>query len=93
MPERKERWEPTEKENALSNRLLTTGQASLVLNVHANTLRRWSDLGIIETYRIGLRGDRRFRLGDLVKLLSEEAEGEPQRPGQFERAKRPDPAT
>ena len=93
MPEHRERGEPTEGEDALSHRLLTTSQASLVLNVHANTLRRWSDLGIIETYRIGLRGDRRFRLGDLTKLLSEEVEGEPPRPGRPRHAKRPDPAT
>jgi excisionase family DNA binding protein len=60
-----------------SDRLLTTGQASRVLNVHVNTIRRWSDLGIIESYRIGLRGDRRFRLGDLATMLVDGQEGKP----------------
>ncbi|MFC2068558.1 excisionase family DNA-binding protein [Chloroflexota bacterium] len=41
--------------------LLTTRQAAEILNVHLNTIRRWSDQGILETYRIGSRGDRRIK--------------------------------
>jgi excisionase family DNA binding protein len=43
-----------------SPRLLTTGQAARLLNVHANTVRRWDRQGILTSYRIGVRGDRRF---------------------------------
>jgi len=49
--------------------LLTTAQAAEHLNVHVNTVRRWSNKGILETYRIGSRGDRRFRRQDVDKLL------------------------
>ena len=34
-------------------RLLTTKQAAEILNVHENTVRRWSERGIIKPYRIG----------------------------------------
>jgi excisionase family DNA binding protein len=51
------------------SRLLTIRQASRLLNVHPNTIRRWSDEGIIKSYRIGPRGDRRFRLEDVNRLI------------------------
>jgi excisionase family DNA binding protein len=51
------------------NALLTTAEAAELLNVHVNTVRRWSNKGILETYRIGSRGDRRLRQGDVDKLL------------------------
>ena len=40
--------------------LMTVGHVSRVLHVHTNTVRRWSDQGILKSYRIGSRGDRRF---------------------------------
>ena len=49
--------------------LLTPAQAADLLNVHVNTLRRWSNKGILETYRIGPRGDRRLRRQDIDNLL------------------------
>ena len=49
--------------------LLTTAEVAELLNVHVNTVRRWSNKGILETYRIGSRGDRRLRQGDVDKLL------------------------
>jgi excisionase family DNA binding protein len=49
--------------------LLTTTEAAELLNIHVNTVRRWSNKGILETYRIGSRGDRRLRRGDVDKLL------------------------
>jgi excisionase family DNA binding protein len=51
--------------------LLTLSEASKLLHVHQNTLRRWSNRGIVRTYRIGIRGDRRFRKGDIKFLLSQ----------------------
>ena len=62
----------TAKKKAARNEpdaLLTTAQAADVLNVHVNTARRWSNKGILEAYRIGPRGDRRFRRQDVDKLL------------------------
>ena len=51
--------------------MLTVRQVSRLLHIHSNTLRRWSNQGIITPYRINVRGDRRFRLEDVDDLLSE----------------------
>ena len=51
--------------------LLTVGQAARLLNLHPNTIRRWSKKGIIKSYRINSRGDRRFRKEDVNQLLFE----------------------
>jgi excisionase family DNA binding protein len=49
--------------------LLTISETSQLLRIHRNTLRRWSDRGIIRAYRIGPRGDRRFRSEDVEALF------------------------
>ena len=54
-----------------ANALLTTSEASRLLHVHINTVRRWSNRGIVKAYRIGPRGDRRFRKEDVARLLTE----------------------
>ena len=41
--------------------MLTISEVAQLLNVHINTVRRWSNQGILKSYRIGSRGDRRFR--------------------------------
>ena len=55
--------------------MLTVKEVSQLLHVHSNTLRRWSGQGIIKAYRIGPRGDRRFRAEDIAVLLLEENKG------------------
>lgn len=54
------------------NEMLTVKEVSKMLHVHSNTLRRWSDRGIIKAYRIGPRGDRRFKVDDIRLLLEKE---------------------
>jgi excisionase family DNA binding protein len=49
--------------------MLTTGEACRVLHIHSNTLRRWSNHGAIVAYRIGPRGDRRFKREDVLGLM------------------------
>ncbi len=49
--------------------MLTTAEASQILHVHINTLRRWTNSGIVRAYRIGPRADRRFRKSDIVHAL------------------------
>ncbi|UCH42971.1 MAG: helix-turn-helix domain-containing protein [Dehalococcoidales bacterium] len=49
--------------------LLRTAEAARMLNVHVNTIRRWSDKELLTALRIGPRGDRRFRLRDIENLL------------------------
>ena len=55
--------------------MLTVREVSQLLHIHSNTLRRWSDQAIIKAYRIGPRGDRRFRAEDIAVLFLEENKG------------------
>ena len=54
-----------------SNSTLTVTEAARLLHIHVNTVRRWSNLGIIKSYRIGPRRDRRFWEEDIIALLVE----------------------
>ncbi len=50
-------------------KLLTVQEVAELLNVHANTIRQWSNRGLLQSYRIGSRGDRRFRHEDVSRFL------------------------
>lgn len=50
--------------------MLTAGEVARLLHIHPNTVRRWSDKGIILAYRISKRGDRRFRRTDIERFLA-----------------------
>jgi excisionase family DNA binding protein len=52
--------------------MLTASDVARLLNVHMNTVRRWSNQGVLKAYRIGSRGDRRFRQEDIDYFLSQE---------------------
>ncbi|MFC1865434.1 helix-turn-helix domain-containing protein [Chloroflexota bacterium] len=54
--------------------MLTTSEVARILSVHINTVRRWSNQGILKSYRIGSRGDRRFRMEDIDSFYSKENE-------------------
>src|SRR5215467_2034622 len=49
---------------------LSVTKAAHVLGVHPNTIRAWSDAGRLRYYRINDRGDRRYRLADLQRFLT-----------------------
>jgi len=51
--------------------MMTVREVARLLNIHSNTVRRWSDRGIIRAYRITHRGDRRFRREDIAHFLAE----------------------
>ena len=51
--------------------MLTIGDVAKCLGVHPNTVRNWSDKGILKAYRIGPRCDRRFRREDIDDFLKE----------------------
>jgi len=55
----------------LADNMMTVTEVSRILHVHPNTLRRWSDKGIIKSYCITSRGDRRFMSGDIHQFLAE----------------------
>ena len=54
----------------MKNGMLTIAETAHLLNVHANTVRRWSDHGVLKSYRIGTRGDRRFHREDIDDFLA-----------------------
>ena len=49
--------------------MLTTSEVAHLLHVHINTVRRWSDRGLIRAYRVCPRGDRRYKREDIVHFL------------------------
>ena len=49
--------------------MLTVNEVAELLHVHPNTVRHWSNLGQLPTYRLGPRGDRRFRRGEVDEFL------------------------
>ena len=51
--------------------MLTVREVARLLNIHSNTVRRWSDRGILKVYRITRRGDRRFRREDISHFLTD----------------------
>ena len=69
MKDRKRNKKP---EKPISTRL-TTGEVARIFNVHASTIRRWSQQGILKAYRTGSRGDRRFRREDVAVLYLDRA--------------------
>lgn len=50
-------------------KLLTIKQAAEVLNVHAETLRRWDKRGKLKAIIVNERGDRRYDPKDLEAIL------------------------
>ena len=50
--------------------MLTTSEVARILSVHINTVRRWSNQGVLKSYRIGSRGDRRFKKQDIDRFFS-----------------------
>jgi excisionase family DNA binding protein len=66
--------------------MLTVQEVARLLHIHPNTLRRWSNRGLIKAYRITPRGDRRFRreeiLAFLAKLNANHGDGRPADNGQ-----------
>ncbi len=54
--------------------MLTAGDVATLLSVDINTVRRWTNKGILKAYRIGPRGDRRFLQKDVALFLIEQSE-------------------
>jgi len=54
------------KENTV---MFTVADVASILNVHVNTIRRWSNEGRIKSYRVGVRGDRCFTPADLKDFI------------------------
>lgn len=65
------RGEGTRKLELGDRLMLSTGEVCQLLGVHVNTVRRWSNQGILKMYRIGTRKDRRFKRRDIEEFLEQ----------------------
>ncbi len=50
-------------------KLMTTSEVAKMLYVHINTVRRWSNKGILRSVRVGPRRDRRFARDEVKAML------------------------
>ena len=53
--------------------MLTATEVAEMLHLHVNTVKRLGDRGELPFYRVCKRGDRRFRLDDVMKFLARTA--------------------
>lgn len=60
---------------ASNGRMLTVSEVAHLLGAHVNSVRRWADVGLLPSYRIGLRGDRRFRPDEISSFLVSRKQG------------------
>ena len=50
--------------------MLTASEVAELLHLHVNTVKRLGDRGELPFYRVCKRGDRRFRLEDVMAFLA-----------------------
>jgi excisionase family DNA binding protein len=50
--------------------MLTASEVAEMLHLHVNTVKRLGDRGELPFYRVCKRGDRRFRLEDVLEFLN-----------------------
>ena len=61
--------------NAIANsdespkRLLAVRHVARILGVHESTVRMWADSGVLDSYRIGPRQDRRIPHESVIRVL------------------------
>jgi len=51
--------------------MLTASEVAEMLHLHVNTVKRLGDRGELPYYRVCKRGDRRFRLDDVLSFLKQ----------------------
>ncbi|MCL5959600.1 MAG: helix-turn-helix domain-containing protein [Chloroflexi bacterium] len=54
----------------IENTLLNVRKTARLLDVHPNTLRNWTNQGLLPCYTVNARGDRRFRREDIEEFLA-----------------------
>jgi len=67
-------YENKEDEGTMARRsrnseMMTTTEVAQLLHVHANTVRHWANRGLLRAYRLGPRGDRRFKHEDVDSFV------------------------
>ena len=51
--------------------MLTATEVANLLHLHVNTVKRLGDRGELPFYRVCKRGDRRFRMNDVMHFLTQ----------------------
>ena len=54
---------------------LTTPHAARLLGVHPQTLKKWSDMGMLTYHQTSPRGRRRFRRAELDRFIRSTSKG------------------
>ncbi len=57
---------------SMNPQMLTTAEAARLLHVHPNTIRQWSNKGMLHAFRLGTRGDRRFKREEIDRFIRQE---------------------
>ena len=57
------------QQDQLDDQLLSVQKAAAFLDVSANTIRRWAQLGKLNGVKIGSRGDWRFTKNELLQMV------------------------
>ena len=52
-----------------NSEMLTTAEVAKLLRVHPNTVRQWTNKRLLCAYRLGPRGDRRFKREEVESFL------------------------
>ena len=50
-------------------KMMTNRQVAEFLQVSICSVRRWSDKGLLQFYRVGSRGDRRYHHDDVIRFM------------------------
>jgi len=61
---------PMEPDEESPTTLLTVRDVAELLHVHPNTVRQWSDEGLLKAVRLGPRGDRRFSIEEIIDVIA-----------------------
>lgn len=59
----------TKSEELDRPRLISIKEASQILNVHPNTLRKWDQTGVLKAVRFGSRKDRSYEVSKILSLI------------------------
>jgi excisionase family DNA binding protein len=60
------------KPDLRSKPTLTPAEVARLLGVHTGTVRKWANRGLLRSFRVGSRRDRRFRREDIVSFMNGE---------------------
>ena len=60
--------------DGIGSGMLTITEVAGLLHAHPSSVRRWVKQGLIQCYRVGMRGDRRFKAEHVDEFIQSGAE-------------------